>query len=67
MRDIVLLFPGQGSQIPGMGAELASAYPAAREIFEAADDALGAPLTQLCFAGPAEALTLTMNAQPATG
>lgn len=65
MRDIVLLFPGQGSQIPGMGAELASAYPAAREIFEAADDALGAPLTQLCFAGPAEALTLTMNAQPA--
>jgi [acyl-carrier-protein] S-malonyltransferase len=65
MRDIVLLFPGQGSQVPGMGADLAAAYPAAREIFEAADSALGTPLTQLCFAGPAEALMLTVNAQPA--
>jgi [acyl-carrier-protein] S-malonyltransferase len=65
MRDIVLLFPGQGSQVPGMGADLAAAHPAAREIFEAADSALGTPLTQLCFAGPAEALMLTVNAQPA--
>jgi [acyl-carrier-protein] S-malonyltransferase len=65
MREIVLLFPGQGSQVPGMGADLAAAHPAAREIFAAADAALGAPLTQLCFAGSAEELTLTMNAQPA--
>ncbi len=65
MREIVLLFPGQGSQVPGMGADLSAAYPAAQEIFAAADAALGAPLTQLCFAGSAEELTLTMNAQPA--
>jgi [acyl-carrier-protein] S-malonyltransferase len=65
MREIVLLFPGQGSQVPGMGADLAAAHPAAQEIFAAADAALGAPLTQLCFAGSAEELTLTMNAQPA--
>jgi [acyl-carrier-protein] S-malonyltransferase len=48
-----------------MGADLAAAHPAAQEIFAAADAALGAPLTQLCFAGSAEELTLTMNAQPA--
>lgn len=65
MRDIVLLFPGQGSQVPGMGADLAAAFPAAQEIFDAADATLGVPLTQLCFGGPAEELALTMNAQPA--
>ncbi|CAN5500747.1 ACP S-malonyltransferase [soil metagenome] len=65
MRDIVLLFPGQGSQVPGMGADLAAAHPAARDIFAAADDTLGVGLTQLCFDGPADELTLTMNAQPA--
>ncbi len=65
MRDIVLLFPGQGSQVPGMGADLAAAYAPARDIFAAADDTLGVGLTQLCFEGPADQLTLTMNAQPA--
>ncbi len=65
MRDIVLLFPGQGSQVPGMGADLAAAHSAARDIFAAADDALGVGLTHLCFEGPAEQLMLTMNAQPA--
>lgn len=65
MREIVLLFPGQGSQVPGMGGDLAAVFPAARDIFAAADEALGIPLAQLCFAGPADQLTLTINAQPA--
>jgi [acyl-carrier-protein] S-malonyltransferase len=63
--DIVLLFPGQGSQKPGMGKDLAEAYPAARAVFERADEALGNSLSKLCFEGPAEELTLTHNAQPA--
>ncbi len=63
--DFVLLFPGQGSQAPGMGKALAAAHPAAREAFAAVDDALGTPLSTLCFEGPAEELTLTHNAQPA--
>jgi len=63
--DVVLLFPGQGSQKPGMGKDLAEAYPAARDVFERADKALDAPLSRLCFEGPAEELTLTHNAQPA--
>ena len=63
--DVVLLFPGQGSQKPGMGKDLADAFPAARDVFERADAALGAPLSRLCFEGPEEELTLTHNAQPA--
>src|SRR3954470_20677483 len=63
--DIVLLFPGQGSQKPGMGKDVADAFPAARAVFERADAALGTPLSRLCFEGPAEELTLTHNAQPA--
>lgn len=63
--DVVLLFPGQGSQKPGMGKELASAFPAAADVFQQADDALGESLSSLCFEGPAETLTLTHNAQPA--
>lgn len=63
--DIVLLFPGQGSQKPGMGKDLAEALPRAREVFDAVDAALGAPLSRLMFEGPAEELTLTHNAQPA--
>lgn len=65
MPNVVLLFPGQGSQTPGMGKDLAERFPAAKEVFLAADAAVGAPLSQLCFEGPAEALTLTHNAQPA--
>ena len=63
--QIVLLFPGQGSQKPGMGKDLAAAFPAARAVFERADDVLGVSLSRLCFEGPAEELTLTNNAQPA--
>jgi [acyl-carrier-protein] S-malonyltransferase len=65
--NVVLLFPGQGSQKPGMGKDLYEAFPAAREVFDAADAALGGDsrLSTLCFDGPAEELTLTHNAQPA--
>jgi [acyl-carrier-protein] S-malonyltransferase len=63
--DVVLLFPGQGSQKPGMGKDVAAEFSAARDVFERADAALGTPLSQLCFEGPAEELTLTHNAQPA--
>jgi [acyl-carrier-protein] S-malonyltransferase len=63
--DIVLLFPGQGSQKPGMAKDLVDAFPAARDVFNRADEALGFSLSTLCFDGPAEELTLTHNAQPA--
>jgi [acyl-carrier-protein] S-malonyltransferase len=63
--DVVLLFPGQGSQKPGMGKDLAEAFPAAADVFRRADAALGTSLSQLCFEGPADELTLTHNAQPA--
>jgi [acyl-carrier-protein] S-malonyltransferase len=63
--DIVLLFPGQGSQKPGMGKDLSESFPEARAVFEHADAVLGVPLSRLCFEGPAEELTLTHNAQPA--
>ena len=65
MQNVVLLFPGQGSQVPGMGKDLAERFPVAREVFEAADVAIGAPLMRLCFDGPADELTRTLNAQPA--
>jgi [acyl-carrier-protein] S-malonyltransferase len=63
--DVVLLFPGQGSQKPGMAKDLVEALEPAREVFAAVDSALGDPLSTLCFDGPADALTLTQNAQPA--
>lgn len=65
MPNVVLLFPGQGSQAPGMGKDLAERFPAARAVFDAADAAIGAPLSRLCFEGPADELTRTLNAQPA--
>lgn len=65
MPNVVLLFPGQGSQAPGMGKDLAERFPAARDVFAAADEAIGAPLSRLCFEGPVEELTRTLNAQPA--
>jgi [acyl-carrier-protein] S-malonyltransferase len=62
--DIVLLFPGQGSQKPGMGKDLAEAFPVARGVFGEVDAALGANISRLCFEGPADELTATKNAQP---
>lgn len=63
MRAFV--FPGQGSQKVGMGVELAQASPAAREVFQEVDDALGQKLSAIMAEGPDDALTLTENAQPA--
>ena len=63
--DIVLLFPGQGSQKTGMGKDLAAAFPQANAIFEQADATLGFALSRLCFEGPDDELVATRNAQPA--
>ncbi len=63
--DVVLLFPGQGSQKPGMGKDLAEAFPAARAAFDTVDKALGFKLSDLCFSDSMAELTLTQNAQPA--
>jgi len=63
--SIAYIFPGQGSQSPGMGKELADKFPVTRQIFEEADDALGFALSTMCFNGPAEELQLTENTQPA--
>ncbi|HEU4584570.1 MAG TPA: ACP S-malonyltransferase [Gemmatimonadaceae bacterium] len=63
--NVILLFPGQGSQRPGMGKDLAEAYPAARAVFDEADRDLGFSLSALCFEGPEDELTSTQNAQPA--
>jgi len=62
---VAFVFPGQGSQAVGMGAELASAYGAARALFDEVDAALGQKLSEVMFNGPLEMLTLTENAQPA--
>lgn len=65
MGKAAYLFPGQGSQTVGMGKDLYESSPAAKAVFDAADEALGFPLTNLIFEGPAEELTQTINAQPA--
>lgn len=65
MTTTAFLFPGQGSQSVGMGRALASASPAAAAVFAAADAALGEPISQLAFDGPADSLDRTENAQPA--
>ncbi len=63
MRAFV--FPGQGAQTIGMGRELAEVYPAAREVFDCVDEALGEKLSDLIWGGDIDTLTLTQNAQPA--
>lgn len=65
MGKLAFLFPGQASQYPGMGKELADRYPAAKSVFDEADAALGFSLSEICFSGSEEALKLTVNTQPA--
>lgn len=65
ISQIVLLFPGQGSQTPGMGGDLNDVFPAARAVFAAAEETIGDGFIARCFHGPAEELTKTHNAQPA--
>ena len=61
---IALLFPGQGVQKPGMGKNLYDRYPAARRVFERAEEVLGMPVRKLCFEGPVEELNRTDVIQP---
>ncbi len=65
MGKLAFIFPGQGSQRAGMGKELAEQFPAARAVFDQADQALEFSLSKLCFEGPEEELKLTANTQPA--
>ncbi|HEX7068611.1 MAG TPA: ACP S-malonyltransferase [Candidatus Limnocylindria bacterium] len=64
-RTVAFVFPGQGSQYVGMGADLVARSPAAAAAFERADAALGIPLSRMILEGPAEELDQTINAQPA--
>ncbi|QYO66118.1 ACP S-malonyltransferase [Leptolyngbya sp. 7M] len=65
ISTIAYIFPGQGSQAVGMGKDLFDNFPAARQVFEEADDALGIALSRMCFSGTEEELALTENTQPA--
>ncbi len=65
MSATALLFPGQGSQVVGMGQDLAQKHPQVRQLYDEADEILGFSLSSLCFEGPKEALDDTINTQPA--
>ncbi|MCY9405882.1 ACP S-malonyltransferase [Bacillus spizizenii] len=65
MSKIAFLFPGQGSQFIGMGKDLYEQVPAAKRLFDEADETLETKLSSLIFEGDAKELTLTYNAQPA--
>lgn len=65
MAECIFLFPGQGSQSVGMGKELCEAFPAAKQVFDEADEALGMSVSGLCFDGPEDELAITRNTQPA--
>ncbi|HEY7166981.1 MAG TPA: ACP S-malonyltransferase [Candidatus Binatia bacterium] len=63
--NVAFVFPGQGSQSVGMGKDLFDQFPAAKQVFQEADDALGFAISELCFSGPESELKLTQNTQPA--
>ncbi|MBO0783987.1 MAG: ACP S-malonyltransferase, partial [Ktedonobacteraceae bacterium] len=63
--NVAFLFPGQGSQAVGMGADIFASSAAAKRVFATVDDALGTPLSSICFHGPEDTLRATINAQPA--
>src|ERR1700758_3370500 len=65
MGKLAFLFPGQASQYPGMGKELAEKFPAARAVFDEADQALGFSISKMCFEGSEDDLKQTANTQPA--
>jgi [acyl-carrier-protein] S-malonyltransferase len=65
MSKLAFLFPGQASQYPGMGKDLAANFPESRAVFDEADATLGFPLSKMCFEGTEEELKLTENTQPA--
>ena len=65
MGKVAFVFPGQASQYPGMGKELAEKYPAARAVFDEADKELGFAISKICFEGTEDELKLTANTQPA--
>jgi [acyl-carrier-protein] S-malonyltransferase len=65
MSKLVMMFPGQASQYPGMGKDLAEKFPAARAVFDEADKALGFSISKMCFEGSEEDLKQTANTQPA--
>lgn len=65
MSKVAFIFPGQGSQYPGMGKDLADNFAVARNVFEEANDSLGFDIAQMCFNGPEADLQLTANTQPA--
>lgn len=64
-EKIAFLFPGQGSQFIGMGRDMIKEFPRVKEIFEQVDDVCRKPISKLCFEGPLDELTLTINLQPA--
>lgn len=65
MKKIAFLFPGQGSQVSGMGKDLYEKYDAAKKVFETADKVLGFKISEICFNGTDEELKMTKNSQPA--
>lgn len=65
MGKTAYIFPGQGAQVVGMGKDLYQNCPAARDTYNLADEILGYKISELCFEGPLEELTLTKNVQPA--